>query len=69
MAARVGDAAQNTAAGIGSFRAACESLISKEKKLVSESAPSGMAFRPVFAPYYQRSIEKANETEKKTKIL
>jgi hypothetical protein len=67
--ARVNEAVQRTAASISSFRAACESLISKEKKLVSESAASGIAFRPVFAPYYQRSIEKANETEKKTKIL
>jgi hypothetical protein len=69
LAARVRESAQTIITSISSFRAACESLISKEKKLVSESAASGMAFRPVFAPYYQQSIEKANETEKKTKIL
>lgn len=68
LAASVKEAAQNTVAGIGGFRAACESLMSKEKKLVSETAASHMPFRPVFAPYYQRSIEKANEAEKKAAI-
>jgi hypothetical protein len=69
LVARVRESAQNIITSISSFRAACESLISKEKKLVSESGASGMAFRPIFAPYYQQSIEKANETEKKVKIL
>ena len=69
LAARVREAAQNAAGTTGTFRAACESLISKEKKLASESAISGIEFRPVFAPYYRRSIDKANEAENRAKIL
>jgi hypothetical protein len=68
LIARVKEAAQSTAASISSLRAACESLVLKEKKLASEMSTSGMPFRPVFAPYYKRSIDKANEDEKKTKV-
>src|ERR1035438_8637001 len=67
LIAGVREAAQSTAASIGDFRAACELLILKEKKLASEMSASGMPFRTIFAPYYKRLIDKANEDEKKTK--
>ena len=68
LIAGVREAAQSTAASIGDFRAACELLILKEKKLASEMSASGMPFRTIFAPYYKRLIDKANEDEKKTKV-
>ena len=69
MAATVQQAAKNAAVSIADFRVACEALKSKETKLASDMSASGMAFRPVFAPYYQRSIDRATEAEKKTKTL
>jgi hypothetical protein len=61
------EAAKAVAASISSFRSAAELLISNEKSLASEMSAAGMPFRAVFGPYYQRSINKANEAEKHAK--
>jgi hypothetical protein len=66
--ARLKEAANGAAESISAFRAACELLVLKERKLASEMSASGMPFRPVFALYYERSIEKANEAEKNAAI-
>ena len=68
MAARVEEAAKDAHKGIEEFRTASEALKVKEKELSDVMLTSGITFRPVFAPYYQRSIEKTHEAEKKVKL-
>jgi hypothetical protein len=67
-AAKVQQALRNTAVSVKSFRAACDLLNSKEQTLAAAMSAAGMPFRPVFGPYYQRSIDKANEAEKKANV-
>jgi hypothetical protein len=58
--ANVQEAARTAAASVSRFRSACEILNSNERELAAAMSGSGMPFRPVFAPYYQQSIAKAN---------